>query len=525
MSGSMDKLQEDIASFDASPACSKTRSKRSPPEVAPKQQDHRQGSHGTNGSSIGGTQATLLRFETFVMTGDMIIKTASVPAMSQPRRFEGHIVDSSVSTSTSDALINDCIEPTPPSPKLVEQNGQFDCTIADNGVGSSSYFSNEYDNSSFLSPQMEILGYPRFADVPIELDIPPDDISSEDEMYKSECDVDIDDLPPPPDDFLSDFAPPPTEIANSFLMEGTQSTQPSQLNNTWDNSVANVRTVSSNSQPVLSCPHLNDQLLPKDCYGLESRNNVMSSHSAEKIATNSEKNQNGQTNSDRLIVVRGSKSHENYLQFDDGIGFVAINLEDGVAASIDALHYEKSGSSLESLEVTSSGQDRAVHSLENLPKNDKIESLDSVLIPSFISIDKSAPVETIKPQEVSKVFKQSSLPSSPEHPIHERPSQNLVSNDMETKCILQLGIIETSDCQDDSNLDITISADQDTDLQLCDDETGQVSDALNGILFDEDAWRPPLKDVDRPSAQRLAKRLFNLDGFQRSDVAKHLGKK
>ncbi|WAQ95168.1 PSD-like protein, partial [Mya arenaria] len=36
---------------------------------------------------------------------------------------------------------------------------------------------------------------------------------------------------------------------------------------------------------------------------------------------------------------------------------------------------------------------------------------------------------------------------------------------------------------------------------------------------------PPVKSVDRPSAQRLAKRLFNLDGFRKMDVARHLCKK
>ena len=38
-------------------------------------------------------------------------------------------------------------------------------------------------------------------------------------------------------------------------------------------------------------------------------------------------------------------------------------------------------------------------------------------------------------------------------------------------------------------------------------------------------YQPPVKHIDQPSAQRLAKRLYNLDGFQKSDVARHLGKK
>ena len=38
-------------------------------------------------------------------------------------------------------------------------------------------------------------------------------------------------------------------------------------------------------------------------------------------------------------------------------------------------------------------------------------------------------------------------------------------------------------------------------------------------------YHQPLKDVDVPSAKRLAKRLYNLEGFKKSDISKHLSKK
>lgn len=38
-------------------------------------------------------------------------------------------------------------------------------------------------------------------------------------------------------------------------------------------------------------------------------------------------------------------------------------------------------------------------------------------------------------------------------------------------------------------------------------------------------YHQPLKEVDLPSAQRLAKRLFELEGFQKKDISKHLSKK
>ena len=38
------------------------------------------------------------------------------------------------------------------------------------------------------------------------------------------------------------------------------------------------------------------------------------------------------------------------------------------------------------------------------------------------------------------------------------------------------------------------------------------------------SYHPPVRTVDVPSAERLAKRLYNLDGFKRTDVSRHLGK-
>ncbi len=38
------------------------------------------------------------------------------------------------------------------------------------------------------------------------------------------------------------------------------------------------------------------------------------------------------------------------------------------------------------------------------------------------------------------------------------------------------------------------------------------------------SYHPPTKVIDLPSAVRLAKRLYNLDGFKRTDVSRHLGK-
>ena len=38
------------------------------------------------------------------------------------------------------------------------------------------------------------------------------------------------------------------------------------------------------------------------------------------------------------------------------------------------------------------------------------------------------------------------------------------------------------------------------------------------------SYHPPVKIVDIPSAHRLAKRLYNLEGFHKSDISRHLSK-
>lgn len=62
------------------------------------------------------------------------------------------------------------------------------------------------------------------------------------------------------------------------------------------------------------------------------------------------------------------------------------------------------------------------------------------------------------------------------------------------------------------------------------DEDGEVddddseSDSLSSFKYTSVSPRQIGNTIDSPSASRLAKRLYNLEGFQKSDVARHLGK-
>lgn len=56
---------------------------------------------------------------------------------------------------------------------------------------------------------------------------------------------------------------------------------------------------------------------------------------------------------------------------------------------------------------------------------------------------------------------------------------------------------------------------------------GEKNDNLESLFLKDESFfrQPTTKDVDRPSAARLAKRLFYLHGFKKSDVSRHLSKK
>jgi len=67
---------------------------------------------------------------------------------------------------------------------------------------------------------------------------------------------------------------------------------------------------------------------------------------------------------------------------------------------------------------------------------------------------------------------------------------------------------------------------------VCDEQKGHGSGASPPQSADEESDIESLhsfhyspKAVDLPSAVRLAKRLYSLDGFKKSDVSRHLSKK
>jgi hypothetical protein len=93
---------------------------------------------------------------------------------------------------------------------------------------------------------------------------------------------------------------------------------------------------------------------------------------------------------------------------------------------------------------------------------------------------------------------------------------DVISND----CLPDVTTHANDDVSDDSNS--TCCSDDVFDDVDNDDDNVIDSITLNLVSA---ASVSTVKDADRPSAARLAKRLYNLDGFRRADISPHLTKK
>ena len=606
---------------------------------------------------------------------------------------------------------------------------------------------------------LELLGYPRFPDVPVELDIPPDDISSEDEKFKHETMVDIDDLPPPPEEFFApesavteeqqplphvlDYPNPSTpdnlgskvnpvecnvdlqvvETVTSPSVEVGESlpkvAEPDLEQNCDPNSemaehhtagvcsqqtdtcvtisdpqrsehiigtetgIIGDRAMTSGLQPLQECiskdleqsgnvspMHQNltssstdstmadrdSQILMSDSsdpmvsvetsapcsYNTGSpahhersasvsdssaidsstvsissdskvevhkgspNRTIVVSKSAEKIASSKTSSSSSNKNISDNLVVRCSKSHENYLERNEVITFVDIDLEENMASSVDALHHGKSSSSLESLNYVqfheqshSEGTSPDKH-LEKAPGERK-------LMPTFINLEEARSITKLKegaklrdfsksrsdaqaanqtsPSKSKRTEDKKTPESSPSHgkisaipirdsssrpprspktlvpkqsknpdsqqtastaktnsmapessadketviadgiditsPIIESPIQNasshVVHTDLPTEA--EPPIATSSAPPSPGPEDANEGPDVPHECQKQGDQDSPESEK------DFSLYHQPLKEIDRPSAARLAKRLFQLDGFKKGDITRHLCKK
>ena len=258
-----------------------------------------------------------------------------------------------------------------------------------------------------------VLGYP---EMPRQLDIPPDDISAEDAKYCDETElVNVDDLPPPPEELLADNC----GKHNSLSLLGQRD------------------PLDSTSEPFSAPPNIAES----SWFPIDQQTCV----SADKIDKNA-------TQPHQNNIVRTSKSHENYLQQSNStqLTLVDIDLNDDIASSIDVLHYNKSVRSLSKTSLNSNNQ---------------------------TSLLESTPDESV-----------------------------------------ELGV--SAENEDPSNLVLIID---NTESSSSTDNTNEFSPP--DVVDLDSIYHQPIKEVDLPSVTRLAKRLYNLEGFVKNDIAIHLSKK
>ncbi|KAH9502525.1 hypothetical protein Btru_068893 [Bulinus truncatus] len=232
---------------------------------------------------------------------------------------------------------------------------------------------------------------------------------------------------------------------------------------------------------------------------LDTQRPIVASSSGEKF--------NVHGGNERLLV-RTSKSHENYLQAGTGIALVSIDIEDNLAYSLDTLTYHDSSNS--SLDNVSSEPLQTSRSLDNSPEK-KVEKS---------TVERDFPMEDTKPVKL-KLAKQKE-----DDPFNHHNNQN----DFHRYEIYSGNIPQHTNSSFQklvSSGRVREEAKSGGDGSILDTEGSDVLQ-LSVISDDSDTdslYHQPSKAVDRPSAERLAKRLFNLEGFRKSDVSRHLCKK
>lgn len=213
---------------------------------------------------------------------------------------------------------------------------------------------------------------------------------------------------------------------------------------------------------------------------------------------------------EQRLLVRTSKSHENYLQAGTNIALVSIDIDDHLAYSLDTLTYHDSlGSSLDN--VTSEPL-QMFRSLDNSPekKSEKSSSIEHEFLSGFIKLDDSKPVKLKlnKPWEVCDDDRLCQINNSGNF------CSNFSSPTSSSSQVLHLSRRGNDDDQPDGGSTSIFVPHNYEHLRLL------------GVEMDADSlYHQPNKAVDHPSAERLAKRLFLLEGFRKSDVSRHLCKK
>ena len=217
-------------------------------------------------------------------------------------------------------------------------------------------------------------------------------------------------------------------------------------------------------------------------------------------------------------LVRTSKSHENYLQAVTGVSVVNIDIDidDNLAYSLDTLTYPaNSDSSLEKVPQDSVQMSRSLH---NSPerRSEKNVSANRDCMPGSAGLDecKEMKLKFNKQREdcmgsVNENSSNDSIDQNKTPTVSEHPEVLVTESEADTETAYDDNLLKTES-------EDTFTERSGDPLQLS---------VLSDDSDNDSIYHQPSKAVDRPSAVRLAKRLFHLEGFRKSDVSRHLYKK
>ena len=269
-------------------------------------------------------------------------------------------------------------------------------------------------------------------------------------------------------------------------------------------------------------------------------------------------------------LVRASKSHENYLHNQD-FQFIAIDIDD-VTYSLDQIPQNPTPTFKDEFDNTIPTITQQKTEQQNLPA-DSVDQVDSpILVP-----DTETQNEKVEKQlndysdNLEKGFNSTETKSNKTEGDQENASchtekqptetadvlakpcdtyneESNVNSEIVKKCYKDTVICDNAEENRDGRAvsEVLVSGktehaedaklDKESHLHVpinsetSSEVTDEIADTADEILtkeFGQDGffYQPPVKHIDQPSAQRLAKRLYNLDGFQKSDVSRHLSKK
>ncbi|XP_033737503.1 PH and SEC7 domain-containing protein 2-like isoform X2 [Pecten maximus] len=268
-------------------------------------------------------------------------------------------------------------------------------------------------------------------------------------------------------------------------------------------SVSSVSTPSDiksdiSEQTVLQCivgknEHSSEQLISpeteaiRDSDTYSSCENVRDYNESEKdtdyskMVTSKSAEKFVQTKGGGHQSVRPSKSQELQSEFS----LVTIDIEeDNKAYSLDQIPQHGTTNSTASLEGIGEGDVLLTsRSLDSSPEHKADKCHDKEFIPGFITLVDEAHMKKAKTKEDSEMFGDGAA---------------------------------NNNCLEGSQNNDNVERDNEKPQRY------SLDPSLDPNLLE---YQPLAKGVDRPSAQRLAKRLYNLDGFKKSDVSRHLSKK